>query len=117
MDGDPLGASAFEVDLGDRIVGCSEVTGLVLEPGSKPAATVTLRRGVGRDDTLLEWARHPEPRRVTITLLDGRHEPVRRYVLLGARPVRWTGPDARRVVAPRLRPRSWCSPPRTCAPD
>ena len=92
MDGDPLGSSAFEVDLGDRNVGCSEVTGLVLEPGSKPAATVTLRRAVSRDDTLLEWARHPEPRRVTITLLDGRHEPVRRYVLLGARPVRWQGP-------------------------
>ena len=53
---------------------------------------MTLRRGVSRDDALLEWARHPEPRRVTITLLDGRHEPVRRYVLLGARPVRWTGP-------------------------
>ncbi len=92
MDGDPLGSSAFKVDLGDRSVGCSEVTGLVLEPGAKPAATVTLRRGVSPDDALLEWARHPEPRRVTITLLDGRREPVRRYVLLGARPVRWTGP-------------------------
>ena len=92
MDGDPLGCSAFEVDLGDRSVGCSEVTGLVLEPGARPAATVTLRRGVSRDDDLLEWARNPEPRRVTITLLDGRREPVRRYVLLGARPVRWTGP-------------------------
>ena len=92
MDGDPLGSSAFEVDLGDRSVGCSEVTGLAFEPGARPAATVTLRRGVSRDDALLEWARRPEPRRVTITLLDGRHEPARRYVLLGARPVRWTGP-------------------------
>ena len=43
MDGDPLGSSAFEVDLGDRTVGCSEVTGLALEPGARPAATVTLR--------------------------------------------------------------------------
>ena len=93
MDGDPLGSSAFEVDLGVRVVGCSEVTGLSLEPGTKPAAAVTLRRGVGTDDALLEWARNPEPRRVTITLLDARRRPARRYVLLGARPVRWTGPS------------------------
>lgn len=92
MDADPLGSSAFEVALGDTDVGCSEVTGLVLEPGAVPAATVTLRRGVSSDDALLQWARHPEPRRVTITLLDARNEPARRYVLLEARPVRWTGP-------------------------
>jgi phage tail-like protein len=92
MDADPLGSSAFEVDLGDTSVGCSEVTGLVLEPGATPAATVTLRRGVSSDGALLEWARHPEPRRVTITLLDARNEPARRYVLPEARPVRWTGP-------------------------
>jgi len=92
MDADPLGCSAFEVDLGDAHVGCSEVTGLVLEPRARPAATVTLRRGVSSDDALLEWARHPEPRTVTITLLSARKEPVRRYVLLEARPVRWTGP-------------------------
>ena len=29
---------------------------------------------------------------MTITLLDARREPARRYVLLEARPVRWTGP-------------------------
>lgn len=92
MDEDPLGSSAFEVDLGGTDVGCSEVTGLVLEPGASPAATVTLRRGVSGDGVLLEWARNPEPRRVTITLLNGRHEPAIRYVLLEARPVRWTGP-------------------------
>ena len=92
MDGDPLGSSSFEVDLGGLSVGCSEVVGLVLDPNAEPAATVTLRRGVGRDDALLEWARHPEPRQVTITMLDGRREPVRRYVLTGARPIRWTGP-------------------------
>ena len=92
MDADPLGSSAFEVDLGDMSVGCSEVTGLVLEPGATPAATVTLRRGVSGDGALLEWARKPEPRRVTITLLDPRNEPACRYVLLEARPVRWTGP-------------------------
>lgn len=92
MDGDPLGSSAFEVDLGDTNVGCSEVTGLVLEPGATPPATVTLRRGVSSDRTLLEWARNPKPRRVTITVLDARHEPASRYVLLDARPVRWTGP-------------------------
>lgn len=92
MDADPLGSTAFEVDLGDVNVGCSEVTGLVLEPGATPAATVTLRRGVSGDGAFLEWARNPEPRRVAITLLDARNEPALRYVLLGARPVRWTGP-------------------------
>ncbi len=92
MDEDPLGSSAFEVDLGDINVACSEVTGLVLEPGATPAATVTLRRGVSSDGALLEWARDPQPRRVTITVLNARHEPARRYVLLQARPVRWTGP-------------------------
>ena len=61
MDGDPLGASSFAVDLGDLSVGCSEVVGLVLEPNAKPAATVTLRRGVGRDDTL--WSGRVTPSR------------------------------------------------------
>lgn len=99
MDEDPLGASAFEVDLGGTTVGCSEVTGLVLEPGARPAATVTLRRGVCSDGVLLEWARNPEPRRVTITLLDARNKPARLYVLLEARPVRWVGPTLNALSA------------------
>lgn len=92
MDAHPLGSNAFVVDLGGSEVGCSEVTGLVLEPGRKPAVTVTLRRGVTHDDALLAWVRDPEPRRVTITVLNARREPARRYVLDGARPVRWVGP-------------------------
>jgi len=92
MDGDPLGSSAFEVELGDINVGCSEVTGLILEPGATPVATVTLRRGVSSDGALLEWARKPEPRTVTITLLDARGQRRSRYVLVEARPVRWSGP-------------------------
>lgn len=99
MDADPLGSSAFMVELGDTNVGCSEVTALVLEPGATPAATVTLRRGVSSDGALLEWVRNPEPRRVTITLLDARNEPARRYVLLQARPVRWTGPTLNALSA------------------
>ena len=99
MDEDPLGSSAFEVDLGDTNVGCSEVTDLVFEPGATPAATVTLRRGVSSDGALLEWARNPEPRRVTITLLDARKQPARRYVLLQAQPVRWTGPTLNALSA------------------
>jgi phage tail-like protein len=99
MDGDPLGSNAFDVDLGDTNVGCSEVTGLLLEPGATPAATVTLRRGVTSDRTLLEWARNPAPRRVTITVLDARNEPASRYVLLEARPIRWTGPTLNALSA------------------
>lgn len=99
MDADPLGSSAFEVDLGDTNVGCSEVTAMVLEPGATPAATVTLRRGVSSDGALLEWAGNPQPRTVTITLLDAHNEPARRYVLVGARPVRWTGPTLNALSA------------------
>ena len=60
---------------------------------------MTLRRGVSSDGALLEWARNPEPRTVTITLLDARKEPTRRYVLLQARPVRWTGPTLNALSA------------------
>lgn len=99
MDADPLGSNAFEVDLGDTSVGCSEVNALMLEPGATPAVTVTLRRGVSSDGALLEWARNPEPRTVTITLLDARSEPSCRYVLLEARPFRWTGPTLNALSA------------------
>jgi phage tail-like protein len=89
---EPLAASSFEVEAGELRVGCSEVLGLALEPAAEPPATVTLRRAAGLDDALLAWARHPEPRRVVVTVLDARREPACRYVLDKARPVRWAGP-------------------------
>jgi phage tail-like protein len=89
---EPLAASSFEVEAGELRIGCSEVLGLGLEPGADPAATVVLRRAAGIDDTLLAWARRPEPRRVVVTVLDARREPACRYVLDDARPVRWAGP-------------------------
>jgi hypothetical protein len=92
VDGDPLGACNFEVELGGEVVGFSEVLGLGYEPEERRVLAVTLRRAAGRDAALWAWALWPEPRTVVITLLDARREPACRYVLERARPVRWAGP-------------------------
>ena len=92
MDGDPLGVCNFEVDLGGETMGFSQVSGLGYEPEPHQVTSVTLRRAAGRDLALWAWARDPQPRTVTVTLLDARHEPACAYVLEQARPVKWTGP-------------------------
>ena len=93
MDGDPIGACNFLVDLDGEQVGFSQVLGLGFEPEQRLATPVTLRRAAGSDLALWLWALKPEPRTVTVTLLDARLEPACRYVLQRARPVKWTGPD------------------------
>jgi phage tail-like protein len=93
VDRDPLAARNFSVDLGGEPVGFTEVLGLSYEPEKRRVSEVTLRRGAGVDDTLWRWARKPEPRTVVITLLDGDREAVCRYLLSGARPVKFTAPD------------------------
>lgn len=92
MEGDPLGACNFEVELGGESVGLSEVHGLAYEVDEGRVGPVILRRGAGVDLTLWAWARDPAPRTVTITLLDAQRRPVCRYVLESARPIRWSGP-------------------------
>jgi hypothetical protein len=92
VDGEPLGVCNFDVDLGGETIGFSEVSGLGYAPEQRQVTSVTLRRAAGRDLALWAWARDPQPRTVTVTLLDARHEPACAYVLEQARPVRWTGP-------------------------
>jgi phage tail-like protein len=58
---------------------------------------VTLRRGVTYQDGLLRWfyeTQKPSQRpTVTITLFSSEAKPLRHFALIGALPVRWTGPN------------------------
>jgi hypothetical protein len=92
MDDAPLAVCHFDVQIDGTSVGFSEVLGVGYLPDDRRVGEVTLRRGAGRDASLWAWAREPEPRTVTVTLLDARREPACHYVLEGARPVKWTGP-------------------------
>ncbi len=99
------------------VAGFTEVVGLGLEvqyaeyrngndkqgtvrkvPGLHRVHDVTLKRGVIGSTDLFEWLRHvadgvPDPRDVTITLLNQAREPVLEFRLLRAQPRRWTGPS------------------------
>lgn len=97
MEPPPYAASRFAVEVDGRPLAVSEVLGLGWTHDEKPAALVTLRRAAGADRALLEWARKPTARTVVVTLQDGRGEAAATYLLRGARPVSWLGPqlDAR----------------------
>ena len=94
----PVPAFHFRVKLGRRQVAFAEVTGIEAVIGA-PEGRVTMRRGIFKGDlTLWRWfeqcAAKPERRStVTIELLDADGEPVRRWTLREARPVRIAGPD------------------------
>jgi hypothetical protein len=93
---DPTGAGNFQITLDGQGTGVSAVTGLGYEPEQRRSTPVTLRRGVDGNAALWEWARTPEPRTVTITLLDAARHPACRYVLQRARPTKWTRARVRR---------------------
>lgn len=93
MRDEPLAASRFAVEVDGAPWPCSAVLGLALEAGRETVGPVTLRRAAGADDAFRAWTRSPEPRTVAVALLDGAGEPVCRYLLRRARPVRWTGPE------------------------
>lgn len=97
MDSPPYAASRFVVEVEGRPVAVSEVLGLGISLEGKPAAVVTLRRAAGPDRALLDWARKPAARTVVVTLLGPRREAELAYLLRGARPLSWQGPqlDAR----------------------
>ena len=63
-------------------------------PGLRKYGNVTLKRGLISDLSLWEWfdSLPPDPRDVTITLLDESLTAVMRFHLKGAWPCRWTGP-------------------------
>ena len=116
----PYGAFNFEVDLGDGAAGAtagfSDVVGLGAEityadyrngndkanrvrkiPTLASTDVVVLRRGVIGDPRLFDWFKAvrdgtPQPRTVTITLLDESRAPVCSWRLTNAQPTRWVGP-------------------------
>ena len=69
-------------------------------PGLTKVHDVTLKRGVVGSTDLFEWLRGvsqgtPDPRTVTITLLDGDRNPVMTWRLRKAQPAAWSGPVLR----------------------
>lgn len=116
----PYGAFNFLVDLGDGtegvLAGFSEVSGLGSEivyaeyrngndkenhvrkiPTLSATDDVVLKRGVIGDQGLFEWLRTvregtPDPRTVTISLLDENRNTVCTWRLVNAQPKKWLGP-------------------------
>lgn len=117
----PYGAYNFVVDLGDGaegvVAGFSDVSGLGTEiayaeyrngndranhvrkiPTLSSTGDVVLRRGVIGDQRLFDWLRSvrdgaPEPRAVTISLLNEAREVVSSWRLTNAQPKKWVGPN------------------------
>lgn len=66
-------------------------------PGAHKLDDVTLKRGLVGSDDLFSWLKTvrdgtPDPRQVTVTLLDEARQPVASWVLRQAQPKKWTGP-------------------------
>lgn len=114
----PYGAFNFLVEIdGVASAGFSEVSGLASEislikyrngndkvnsvrklPGLIKSGDVTLKRGVAGDTALFEWLRATAQgtgdyeRNVAIVLLDEARQPVLRWILRRAWPMKWEGP-------------------------
>ncbi len=116
---DPVPAFKFTIEIGGSVVGkFTECSGLGLErevethkeggvndhvhllPGRTTQARVTLKRGITADMKLWDWYQKGlytclvEPKMVSIVLYarDSASE-VRRWNLMGAYPVKWSGPS------------------------
>src|SRR4051794_34832254 len=102
---EPCSGQNFEVEIDDRAVGFSAVSGLGCEfdyaddghSVTSRITEVTLRRGITGDTVLWSWARtvlrgEPDARTVRVHLLDDRRETVCSWVLERARLRRWSGP-------------------------
>ncbi|HYH46226.1 MAG TPA: phage tail protein [Thermoanaerobaculia bacterium] len=66
-------------------------------PGISKNDDVTLKRGLVGSDDLFQWVKAvkegtPDPRQVTIILLNEAREAVATWVLRQAQPKKWTGP-------------------------
>jgi phage tail-like protein len=105
-EGEPLlRVDAFEVLIGDRELGFAQVGALSSEtdlegddPGRNRFATVVLRRAITTSSELFDWRRaivagKDDRRDVTIRQLSAPGgKAVNAWRLVGARPVRWSGP-------------------------
>ncbi|MFV8752702.1 phage tail protein [Nannocystaceae bacterium ST9] len=111
-----LGGSQGDGSLGTVIGGFSDVSGLGFEvnyaeyrngnekkntvrkiPGSFKNDDITLKRGLVGSLDLFQWLQsvangEPDPRTVTITLLDEARQEIASWVLDRAQPKKWTGP-------------------------
>lgn len=66
-------------------------------PGTHKQDDITLKRGLVGSTDLFEWLKTvrdgtPDPRNVTITLLDEARQSVASWVLRQTQPKKWTGP-------------------------
>lgn len=122
-DRDPYGSFRFTLELGNvRAAGFAECTGLLVEtkvldyveggrndstlkfPEVSSYGNVTLKRGLTASAELLDWqldvARgsfrvnpRERDRSVAVVLMDEGGEPVKRWNLVRALPVKWMAPD------------------------
>jgi phage tail-like protein len=114
----PYGAFNFLVDLGGGVAaGFSDVSGLTTEmtvaeyrngneaenhvrkiPGVHKTSDVTCKRGLIGSSDLFDWIKqtrtdgYKAKRTVVITLLDESRNPVQKWTLSGAMPLKLTGP-------------------------
>lgn len=66
-------------------------------PNTHKLDDITLKRGLVGSDDLFQWIKGvrdgtPDPRSITITLLDEARNPVVTFVLRNAQPKKWSGP-------------------------
>ena len=111
-----LGGDQGDGAAGSIVGGFSEVSGLGIDveyaeyrngnemfntsrkvPGTHKLDDITLKRGLVGSADLFEWLKTvrdgtPDPRTVTITLLDEAREAVASWVVRQAQPKKWTGP-------------------------
>ncbi|MBX3744506.1 MAG: phage tail protein [Verrucomicrobiae bacterium] len=111
-----LGGAQGDGSEGSVIGGFSDVSGLGVEvsyseyrngnekvntvrkiPNTHKVDDVTLKRGLVGSDDLFQWIKTvrdgtPDPRQVTITLMDEARQAVATWTLFNAQPKKWTGP-------------------------
>jgi len=96
-----LRTSYFRVLIGDRELGFSEITPLMsrTEDERDRFDTVVLRRALTRSTELFDWRRKQDRRDVTIHQLMGpAGAVVNTWRLVGALPIRWSGPAFNALV-------------------
>jgi len=111
-----LGGATGDGALGTIVGGFSDVSGLGVEvnyseyrsgnekvntvrkvPNTHKQDDITLKRGLIGSDDLFQWLKTvrdgiPEPRQITITLLDEARRTVATWKIRNAQPKKWTGP-------------------------